>query len=83
MNSFTLGFGALQKPLAEQLQDQGITVAPEKMELCQKLAKGITLAYVHGILTESEVNKARQRLMKKVRTVLERNAARQAEKLEA
>lgn len=74
MNSFTLGFGALQKPIVEQLQQQGITVAPEKLALCQRIAHGLVDAHIHGILTDSEIGKARQRLMKKVRTVLERAA---------
>ena len=52
-------FGALSEELSEQ-----IGVSPDEVELEQKLANGITLCSVHGVLTDSEVHKARKRIVK-------------------
>ena len=54
-------FGALAEPLHKQFD-----VPPSQLELEQKLADAITLCSVHFVMTDAEVRKARQRLVKLV-----------------
>lgn len=51
-------FGALCKPLSEQIE--GINSVPDK------LSDAITLLSVHGLLSEGETYKARKRLVKRI-----------------
>lgn len=53
-------YGALHK-IEEQLNEKGYTLG-DKAELGEKFHFGITLCYVHGILTESERDRAYNRL---------------------
>ena len=52
-------FGALSPQLCEQ-----INASPDEVELEQKLADAITLCSIHGVLADSEVHKARKRIVK-------------------
>lgn len=63
----TVGFhhGALADEYEKQANEQGFTLG-EYSETAQKLGFGLSMNYVHGILTDSEYNKALQRLQKKM-----------------
>jgi hypothetical protein len=64
MEKVTLGihFGALCPPIAEQAKESGVSLAePERL---QGYADSITNLYFADILSQSEVDKARKRLMK-------------------
>lgn len=59
--------GAMCQSIAEQLAEQGLEQTGRSVDLLDRLAKAITLAHLHGCLTDSESTKARQRLMKMVK----------------
>lgn len=62
----SIEFGALSKPLKEQLAEQGISL-PEKDEaFLRRLMESITLLKLHGLIPESIANKARSKVMKKI-----------------
>jgi hypothetical protein len=58
-------YGALSKALEEQAIEQGYTLG-DRAETLEKLAYGLVLNHIHGILTDSAYDKALQRLHKKV-----------------
>ena len=60
-----ISFGALSDPLHKQLD-----VPPSALEFEQKMADGLTLCIIHGILTDAEGHKARRRLTKRIDTTL-------------
>ena len=63
MEKIGIQLGAMCPKLTEQLEGH----APaEKLEFLDRIADSITLLYLHGIITESQVTPARKRLMKKV-----------------
>ena len=53
--------GALADPLHQQLD-----VPPSTLEFEQKMADGLTLCIIHGVLTGAEGRNARKRLVKKI-----------------
>jgi len=59
--------GAMCPSIAEQLAAMGLEQTGKNVELLDRLAKAITLAHLHGCLTDGESTKARQRLMKMVK----------------
>lgn len=64
---YQLRFGALSPPLHEQVNEQtdmGLTADDLVKE--QMLATSIVTLLLHSILTETEVHKARKRLMKRI-----------------
>jgi hypothetical protein len=60
-------FGAISKPIIEQLIEQGVTMIPSKINLMQEMADSLTLLYLQQIITNTEVHKARRRLMKRIK----------------
>ena len=52
-------FGALSPQLRQQ-----INAGPDEVDLEQKLADAIAWCSTHGVLTDSEVRKARNRIVK-------------------
>lgn len=60
-----LNYGALSDPLEEQANKQGFTLG-EKAGLFEKMAYGLVLNMIHGTLTDSQYEKAIQRLHNKV-----------------
>lgn len=54
-----IGFGSFSPELSEQI---GVSLDDVKLE--QRLADAITLCSIHGVLTDSEVYKARKRIVK-------------------
>lgn len=57
--------GALADSYEEQAREQGYTLG-DKAELMDKLGFGLTINYVHGVLTDSQYDKALQKLNKKI-----------------
>ena len=53
--------GALADPLHQQLD-----VPPSTLEFEQKMADGLTLCIIHGVVTDAEGRNARKRLVKKI-----------------
>jgi CTP:molybdopterin cytidylyltransferase MocA len=70
-NTVTLGFGAISKPLVEQLAEQGFKLRVNP-EWHQGLANSITCLSAAGMLTDGEADNARKRLLKEVAGMLEK-----------
>jgi hypothetical protein len=72
-----IALGAMCSSIAEQLAEQGLEQTGRSVELLDRLAKAITLAHLHGCLTDGESTRARQRLIKmvKARKIEAANAA--------
>jgi len=68
-----LSVGALARPVAEQLQGQGLyfVPGPGALERLQSTLEALTDLYIGSILTEAEVARARQRVFRR----LSRNVA--------
>jgi hypothetical protein len=64
--TFSLHFGALCKPISEQLKEQGITITDDESKRFQLIADAITLLHLHDIIPDSVTNKAHQKLMNKI-----------------
>ena len=60
-----INFGALSPPIREQLQDQGLKLDmdPVQRHYLQCDADEVSRLRVRGVLTESESDKARKRIM--------------------
>lgn len=67
MSKTMVGFhhGALADPYEAQARKQGYTLG-DKAELMDKLGFGLSINYVHGVLTYAEYKRALQRLDKKI-----------------
>lgn len=59
-------FGALVPSLIDQLTRADCDFYPNKVRALQRDADAITQLSVRGLLSSSEVSKARQRLMKRI-----------------
>lgn len=55
---------ALGPSLAEQCKVQGLVARGMPIELLDRISKALTLAHIHGMLTDSEIGRARHRLLK-------------------
>lgn len=62
--------GALAPSITQQLADQGVDIAPSRSEAWDNQADAITRLMFADILTPSQVEKARQRLMKHIGEML-------------
>ena len=62
----TIEFGALVKPIGDQLRAQSIELAPEKIERFEKIAHAITMLYLNGMIPVSARDNARKKLMKQI-----------------
>lgn len=62
----SIEFGALSKPLKEQLADQGIALPEKDEEFLRRLMESITLLKLHGLVPYSVANRARSKVMKKI-----------------
>ena len=62
---FHIEFGAMAAPIDEQLRDQGLRLDIEEVALwaLQCDADGVARLFVRGILTETEVHKAKNRIL--------------------
>ena len=64
-------FGAMTDSIQKQLLAQQITRPRKIVQVLQMDADSITRLAIRGLLSDSEVRKARQRLMKKIKRTLE------------
>lgn len=58
-------FGCMCPPLAEQAKAQGITI--DDVDMIQRLADAVSRLHVHRMLTDSEVERCRNRIVKKMK----------------
>lgn len=65
MAEFGIHMGALCDPISTQLEQQGVVV-PKNIDAHDATSKAITMLLIHGLLTCTEGEKARKRLMKKL-----------------
>lgn len=63
---FGLHFGALADPIAKQLKDQGFKFKKEQAAFFERLSNAATLCLFHGLMTDSQHEKARQKIVRKV-----------------
>lgn len=63
--------GALAPSITQQLADQDVDIAPSRSEAWDNQADAITRLMFADILTPSQVEKARQRLMKHIGEMLQ------------
>lgn len=59
-------FGALCKPIKEQLEKQGYTIAQEDSAFLQELADMIVMLHLHRIIPDSVRDNANKKLMAKI-----------------
>lgn len=62
-----LDYGALTPSLEEQLNDQGLTLGPEA-DLMEKLRYSLSMLWIHNVITDSQEQKAREKLHKIVKS---------------
>jgi len=65
INHLTLHFGSLAVPLEKQLNAQGFTLG-EKAKSYDKINSYLIHIYFFGLITPSELEKFRKKLMKKI-----------------
>jgi len=65
MRAYGIEFGALSDDIEVQLQRQGFTLG-DRAERIQRWATEISSLRIHGLLTESESDRARKRLWKEL-----------------
>lgn len=66
MAQISINYGAISAPIEEQLNEQGFTLDAREALLVEKMAYGLVLNHVHGILTDSAYDRALQRLHKRI-----------------
>ena len=60
--------GALSPSISEQLAAQGLEqTGGDRVDLLDRMADAITLLYLHGYMTAGETERARKRLVKKLK----------------
>ena len=64
--TIALSFGVLSKPLAEQLAAQGHAIPKKNGKILQRFADAISLLSVHGMLSDAEKDRVRNRLLKRI-----------------
>lgn len=67
MNGYGITLGALADDIEDQLQRQGWTLG-DRAERFQRWANEISSLRIHELLTETESDRARKRLWKKITT---------------
>ena len=59
---------AMGPNITEQVAELGLEqVGGKSLELLDRIAKALTIAHIHGCLTDGECEKARKRLMKNLK----------------
>lgn len=59
-------FSALGPTLAEQCEQQGLYALDLPVDMADKLAHAVTLCHLRGVLTDTEANRARARILKQM-----------------
>jgi len=55
---------ALGPTIGEQCAARGIVATGLPIEMVDRISSALTLAHIHGMLTDSEIDRARTRLLK-------------------
>ena len=63
----TITMSALGPTIAEQCEAENIIATGMPMEMVERIHHAIILAHIHGILTDSEIDRARRRLLKEAK----------------
>ncbi|MCO6445827.1 MAG: hypothetical protein J5J04_17285 [Anaerolineae bacterium] len=58
---------ALGPSISEQCEKKGLVATGIKMETVDRISHAITLAHIHGVLTDAETHRARRRLLSKAK----------------
>jgi hypothetical protein len=66
VKGYGISFGALSDDIEDQLLRQGFTLG-DKAQKTQRCADYISYLRIHSMLTETESDRARQRLMKEIK----------------
>jgi len=66
MTDFGIHFGALAEPIVEQCLKQGYSISENDSKRLQGIADAITMLKVHGIIPDSVIHKAHQKLLKMI-----------------
>lgn len=64
MEKVRIELSALGPSISEQCAAQGVVAAGLRVEMLDRLHKAITLAHIHGMLTDAETDRARRRLIR-------------------
>lgn len=55
---------ALGPTIGEQCKAQGLKATGKPIEVVDRISHALTLAHIHGVLTDSEIDRARARLFR-------------------
>jgi hypothetical protein len=69
MTSYQIAFGALADDIEDQLKPQGLTLG-SRASMIHRAAENISYLAIHGLLTDSEKDRARKRLMKEIKAAV-------------
>jgi hypothetical protein len=72
-----IAFGAMSKPLHEQISEHGIPIKEGEMAHYQKDAEAITRLRIRGMLSDKEVGNTQIRLMKSITKYLNKREGNQ------
>lgn len=72
MTNLSIHFGALVKPIKEQLKEQGISLEDKDAEHFEELAHSIVFLHLHDIIPDSVRDNARRKLLKKIVSAIEK-----------
>jgi hypothetical protein len=64
--TLNLAFGALAEPLAKQLAKAQVVIEKNDLMRLQRDADALVRVHIGGLLTDSELRRARKKLMKKI-----------------
>lgn len=71
MSDLSVSFGALVKPLAEQLAEVGLEVSdPAELARIQIIADAVSVVAVHGLMPRSQSDRARQKLASRLAKIV-------------
>jgi hypothetical protein len=69
--TLTIEFGALCKPIGEQLKAQGIVIPDKSSDRFEKITQCITRLHLNGIIPDGARDNARKKLMKEMVKTIE------------
>lgn len=69
INRATIRVSALGPSIKAQCAAQGLKATGEPLELLDRINTALTLAHIHGFLTDREIDRKRMRLLKAAKLV--------------
>lgn len=70
---YSVNISLFSDPIKQQLQNQGIDIDDKDAELIDRLIKSWNVLRINSILTESETNRAGDRIFKKIKSIVKSN----------